>query len=383
MAIQLDLNSLKSGLYGERVNQLIDTVLTTLPSGSVGSAISQNIYGFNHMQTPSAIQSNKDYYGYTFFTRPDLNLAPSNLMSHRWMNPLLSKDKMSLQRMIRCTLDPELGSPAARGEKAGIDSPFVDPHQAFIPILSNTLLSISGWPDFTVPTYTSPAGVYKEATSWVDGMPDIYGVYDVTLNFRNIPGNPVIQLFYYWILYECLVYMGNLVPNPDNNLNNRIDYNTRIYRLTMDETKRYVTGIYASGASFPTSVPLGALANYEADRGPINNANDQISIPMRCIGFQAMDDVLIDDFNRTSYQFNSVFAKKTASGSDVTRSGFHKLTADEKRYWNFFGYPQINENTLELEWWVENDIYTGPGPTKITSANQDASLRTTQTTQTA
>ncbi len=364
MSTQLTMESLRTGQYSDHINAIIDDILSTLPSGSIAAAMTQNIYGFNHMQTPSAIQSNKDRYGFTFFTRPDCNFATSNIMSHRLMNSLTNKDPMSVQRMIRCTLDPELGSAGARGEKAGITSPHVDPHQAFIPILTNTLLSASGWPDLSAPTHTSAAGVYREASSWIDGMPDIYGTYDVTLNFRNIPGNPVIQMFYYWIWYSVLVYLGNLVPNMDNNLNNRIDYMTRIYRLIMDETNQYVTGIYATGASFPTSVPLGALANFEADRGPFNNTNDQLSVTMRCIGFQSMDDILIDEFNRTSYQFNQSFARKTVNGAETTRSGFHKLSREEQKEWNFYGYPQINEITLELEWWVDNSIYNARKATK-------------------
>lgn len=357
MTIKLDAETLVAGLYGTKFNDMLDEILSTLPSGSINSAMSQNLYGFNHMQTPSAIQSNKDYYGYTFFTRPDCNMSSSNLMSHRRMNSLTSKDEMSLQRMIRCTLDPELGTAWARQEKTGITSPFVDPHQAFIPILSNTLLSVSGWPDLNAPTFTSVAGVYKESVSFVDGMPDIYSDYELSLSFRNIPGNPVIQMFYYWIWYSVLVYLGELVPNMENNLDNRIDYQTRVYRLIMDETKRYVTNIFATGASFPVSVPLGALANYEADRGPLNNTNDQLTISLKCCGFQAHDDILIEEFNRTSYFFNPAFARRSYNGTTIVRDGFHKLTHDEKVRWNFNGYPQINDKTLELEWWVDNSVY--------------------------
>ena len=53
----------------------VDDVYSKTSIGSIDSAISKSFYGINHRQTPSAIQINKDYYGLTFFTRPELNLT--------------------------------------------------------------------------------------------------------------------------------------------------------------------------------------------------------------------------------------------------------------------------------------------------------------------
>ena len=144
------------------VEDNLDKILQSSPIGQISSAIGDSFYGLNHRQQPGAISINKDYFGLTFFTRPRLNLTTPNLRTIRQLTPLLTNEPASIQRIIRCLLDPELA-------KSGIVSPFVDAQQAFIPILTNNLLSINGWPDVIAPTHTSQEGVYKEAFSLVDG----------------------------------------------------------------------------------------------------------------------------------------------------------------------------------------------------------------------
>lgn len=324
--------------------EIVDQILQATPVGPLGTAIGDSFYGINHRQTPNAIQINKDYFGYTFFTRPLLNMTSDNLRIVRKMAPLLTTEPASVQRIIRCTLDPLLA-------ETGISSPFVDNQQAFIPILSNHLLSMSGWPDVNLPTFTSPEGVYKEAFSFVDGNADNYGTYDITANFRNIPGNPIMLLFYIWGLYSAYVATGVMVPYPEFVVQNEIDYNTRIYRLVMDSSKTYVKGVAACGAAFVTSIPKGAQYNFEADR-PINSAMfDQISIPMRMIGAMYDDDILIYEFNMTVCMFNNGMM-------DGTREQHYKeIPAQALSLFNNRGYPRINPNTYKLEWWVPLDEY--------------------------
>ena len=75
---------------------------------------------------------------------------------------------------------------------------------------------------------------------------------DVT--FKNTKGNPLLYFFYIWIKYQTLVFEGILNPYMDMIVENEIDYNTRIYRLVMDQQKRYVTYIAATGASLTNGV---------------------------------------------------------------------------------------------------------------------------------
>lgn len=345
----------------------IDRVFQATPVGALSTAIGDSFYGINHRQTPGVIPINKDYYGLTFFTRPRMNLTSANIRENhvRVLAPLLNNEPASIQRIIRCLLDPELAfGDGFKGRP--ITSPFVDRQQAFIPILTNNLLSMSGWPDVVAPIHTSEEGMYKEAFSFVDGITQNYSTYDISANFRNLPGDPITLLFLIWAHYASLVYQGAIVPYPDMIINNEIDYNTRIYRLVLDSSKTMVQKIAACGAAFPTNAPIGAAFNFEADR-PINGSNDQISVHFQCIGAMYQDDILVEEFNQTVALFNDGMAKKKfiASSKQSTRGTvwtwtnqyYKKVPMDALGIFNNRGYPRIDPYTYELQWWVSNEDY--------------------------
>lgn len=314
------------------------------------SAIGSSFYGINHRQIPPAIQINRDYFGLAFFTRPYMNLSTPNLQTHRLFTPLLSTDENSLPRIIRCLLDYTEAS-------RGITSPFVDPQQAFISPLTNHLLSLSGWPDISVQTFTSHEGLYKEVFGFVDGnIAEKVQSFDLTATYRNLPGDPITTLFFYWCEYMAAVYEGSLVPFPDALFNNEIDYNTRIYRVILDSSKTKVQKIAATGASFPLSAPVGAAFNFDSQAGPLNSSNDQISINLRCFGATYLDDILIDEFNRTVVLFN-------ANMSDAKRtSTYTKIPIAVLPIFNNSGYARIDPTTYELEWWIDTPTYTSMLP---------------------
>lgn len=368
------------------VGRSLDSILESLPIGSVQRAIANNLYGINFRQTPAAVPRNKDQYGFTFFTRPQLNLSTLNLSNYRGFYSLLTQNKMSYQRYVRAMLDPRLGATGRLDNSPGIISPFVDRSNAFIPILTNNIVSLSGWPDLNAPIYTSPTGLYGEEYSMVDGVTNHLEAYDLDVTFRNTRGNPLIYKFYIWIKYETLVFEGILNPYLDMITENEIDYNTRIYRLVMDTQKRYVTQIACTGASFPLNVPTGNLFDYNTDT-PYNTKNGEINIRFRCMGFLAFEDIIKMYFNQTVAIFNSDMRRllrhdmeSRASSPGVLRedpsvvysipgSGYVKIPymlstiADTAGLEtgalsiNYKAIPYINLYTNELEWWVrESDV---------------------------
>lgn len=341
----------------------VEKVLRSAPMGQITTAIGDNFRGINHRQAPSLIQINKDYYGMTFFTRPRLNLSSGNLRVLRELTPLLTTEANSIQRIIRCYLDPV-------GNKAGnFTSPFVDSSNAFIPLLTNMLISLPGWPDMVMPHSTSQEGMMKEQFNLADGTAKIYRSVELNANFRNIQGDPISMLFAYWLQYMEGVYMGDIVPYPDAIYENEVDYQTRIYRLILDSTKRYVLRIAATGVSSPAGSPIGAAFNYEAngDLGPINDGLQQVSVPFLSSGILYNDDILMYEFNRTGELFNpalgEILSDKVDKNGKSTRSNsqrssvYQKLAIDEVSLFNYRGYPRIDLNTGELEWWVRKDEY--------------------------
>lgn len=326
------------------LKEQVDLVSKLNGLGQLTSAQANTYYGINHRGLGNPVPINTDQHGLTFFTRPRLNLSYDNIAVSRILTPLLTGNDLTIQRIVRALLDP------VGAGKDGGGSRLVDNKCAFIPVLSNNLVTLSGWPDVTVDTYTSKEGVYKEAYSMVDGVARNFGTYDITAGFRNIAGDPITLLFNVWVHYAAQVYAGNMMPHPDSILEREIDYNTRIYRLIMDPTKKYVQKIGACGAAFPMASPLGAAFNFE-DTKPFNSENDQISIPFRCMGADYLDPILIEEFNTVVVLFNPAMHDSVRSGS------YLKMEGDEKNFFNYHGYPRINPESFELEWWIGAEDY--------------------------
>lgn len=319
----------------------LDEFLSTTPMGSAKNSMAQVFAGINHRGTPNRVPMNKDYYGLAFFTRPDMNMTTKNLMRDRRFKPLLTENAKSIPRAIRAYLNYRCDEWLDQSHT----SPLVDNSNIFIPVLTNHLISMSGWPDIETPTYSSDAGVRGESIAMADGTVQLLGVRDMTLNFRNMPGSPIINLFKYWQLYMECVFGGELLPHSDNMVQNTKDYETRVYRIILDNTKRFVQDIASFCACFPVTTPYGARFNFESDT-PINRANDQITINLRGSIVEYSDDILLHEFNNAVILGNSDMKDGNREQSLVKVDGAYL------HHFNYSGYPRINPGTFELEWWV-------------------------------
>lgn len=313
-------------------------VLDRGPLGNPSAAISRTLFGLNHRRIPHAIPINRDYFGLALFTRPDMRMTEDNLSRERIFNALLTERADTLPRAIRAYLDN-------RHQSSGYATPLVDPKQIFIPLLSNQLISMSGWQDVILPTYTAEPGVYGEVYTHADGVASIYRTYDITANFRNIPGDPITSLFFYWVHYASKVFEGRLTPYSNNLFENAIDYQTRIWRLVLDSSMRWVQKIASTGPAFPTDVPIGARFNFETDT-PINRA-DQITVTFRAIGAEYIDDILIYEFNESVILGNGDMRDVETKGNGMVKVPYNFI-----HLFNDYGYPRIDPETYELEWWV-------------------------------
>jgi hypothetical protein len=334
------------------VNLSLDDYFQSTPIGSINKAIGNNLYGINHRQTPSAVPSNRDNYGLTFFVRPQLNLQADNIRNLRRFYPMLTQTDLTLQRFVRCTLDPRLmvGYTFNKHKVSPISCPMVDPQCAFIPVLSNNINTISGWPDEVVNPYVSKPGLYNEAYSFIDGRAENFEAYDLDATFRNTRGDPIAYLFSVWKHYMSAVFEGKLVPYIDMICENEIDYNTRIYRLVLDQAKETVTKIGATGAAFPISDPTGSFFDYNKEK-PFNDQNKDIPIRFKSMGAIYYDDILIYEFNKTVEIFNE------AMSDDYRSNNMIQIDKSLATLFNHRGYPRINPNNNKLEWYVDRDIF--------------------------
>ena len=348
------------------LDNTLDDYYQSTPIGSVNSSITNNIYGINHRQVRALIPTNKEVYGFTFFVKPQLNLQSNNIKNLRLLYPLLNNNKLSIQTVARCTLDPRTISGYSIKQGVYVEPPLncilVDPLQAFIPILTNDIVSISGGQDLALPTFTSKEGLYGQVYSQVDGIARYYGVYDIDATFTNMKGDVIFYLFYTWLHYQANVFEGRLLPYPDFNIANEIDYMTRIYRIILDKTKTTVTKIFATGVCYPYTLPMGQFFDFNIDR-PYNEQVKDITIRFKCLGFESVDDILIFEFNETVCQFNPGMR-------DQYRNEFMtKIDNYTGTIFNNRGYPRIDPNNYNFEWFVFNNLYLERS--KAFSSNSD------------
>lgn len=327
-----------TGKGDSALQKALDRTQRSLGKGARSRAFQEMMYGLDVLpgQGPGLLK-NSDTQGMVFFTRPTLNLSYDNLSMDRRLAPLLSTSTDTYQFMVRALLDP-YGS-------RDVISPFVDRHNVFMPILSNTLLSMSGWPDIVGDTYSASEGAQKESWAMFDGTSKIRNTWDANLTFKNVQGDPVTLLLLAWIIYGTGVYEGNLLPYTRMIFENRIDYYSAIYRLVTSADGRYVTKIGRT-MGFPYATTLGAAFNYQAESF-LNSDNDTISVPFKCVGAEYQDPILVEEFNHVVGMMSPMMR------NDVCVD----LTRREYALFNRLAYPRINRETMELTWHVPEDVY--------------------------
>lgn len=313
-----------------------------------GGAITDAFLGFDHRRTGNTHSKNTDNQGFVFFTRPILNLSYNNLLQDRMFLPFLKNEPKSFYTSVRIMLDSWL-TDMAKGEGDPVTSELFDDRQAFMPILSNALLSLDGFNDITLDTYTAPEGKRRESYYIVDDIAEVNNTFDLTANFQNLPGDPISDIFYLWARYMGNVFIGEMDPYASMIVENEIDYQTRIWRIITDPTKQWVKKIGCANACVPLASPLGASFNYNAEQRIVED-NDQVSIPFRCVGSEYNDPILVNEFNGLVADFNSAM---TAPWNN----GYRQLQGPELNYFNNRGFPRIGPDSYEMQWWIAEDEY--------------------------
>jgi len=331
---------------GKMENSDKDMLQIALDSGrgSMSKQVAMSYLGHNYLGVGDPTPLNTDNVGMTFFVRPRLNLSYDNIIADRRLSGMLSDDPYSIPRIVRAYLDPD------GAKRDGYTSPVVDPDGAFIPLLSNKLVSLNGWPDPMIDTYTTKKGRMNEEQSQYDGIYDIFSAHDLDANFRNTVNDPIGYMMSVWCLYGSLIKEGWIDPYVQYIIRNEMDYNSRIWRLILDPGRRYVQRIGACGAAIPVADSSAAAFNFDESK-PFNRDLDQISTRWRIMGASYRDPRLVLVFNETV-----VFANPTMA--DKYRTSLYVKAPPHNIRFSYRGYPRIDPHTMELEWWIRKDVYT-------------------------
>lgn len=342
------------------IDKSIEDVMDNTEIGSADKALSNILYGLNHTQIRPAVPMSKDTPGFIFFTRPQLCLTDTNLRNYRKFYPYLTTEKNSIQRYNRVMLDPRLqrrktlfGKIEDYYDNDIITSPLVDPYMPFIPILTNSVLSYGGFPDYAIPTYQSTPGFRREQIAIVDGTYETNEVFPLEVTFQNYINDPILAMMELWSIYSTLVFEDIMSPYLDMLLEDRVDYQTRIYLIILDQTLKIVKRIGCTGASFPVNDPMGKYFDYSYGKS-YSDQTKEINIRFQCIGMNYNDDYIIKTFNEVNAIFNPGYRSFLKGNS----SAMIKIPDELLPIVNHRGYPYIDPKTYRLHWLINKDSYT-------------------------
>lgn len=333
-----------------------DDILSISGLGPLDSAITANFWGNRRGGQAIPAPLPQENVGLTFFTKPRLKLTDDNILGNT-LSLLANDNTRSMARAIRAFLDPYTGgsttATATTIKGMGMQvykSDLVDPLNPFITILGNNLISMTGFPDSDLNTYTAPEGVFHETWTMADDVITLFGRYDLNCTFRNMYGDPIGTMMYLWLYYMSAVYVGDIYPYIDSIIDNEIDYQTRIYRFVLDPSRTRVVRMYCCGAAFPTAANTGANFNYTEGKHLIDESNEY-SVNFTCTGALYYDPRVLKWFNKTVTNFNPNMV------DGVRETAYKKIPYEKLRTMDNIGYPRINPSNMDMEWWVSPAIY--------------------------
>lgn len=323
-------------------------------------------YGPNLLGTGDLVPGNTSLPGFWFFTKPNLNLTKENISSVPRLQYLSEEDPNSLGATIRSLLMPKSFRHGKAGLARGVRANAVNDDYPFIPFLSTTLESMTGWPDEVTEFFMSNPGMKKEVYGWVDSPTDFYEEFTLTGTFIAKRGNPHYWFFNGLDQYAKHVGNGSIHPLPESENEFELDYNLSFYLLITDSTKKYLQMIARPGGGMIIEGnPSGAEFNFQRDQ-VFNKENAQYSIPFKGFGLACNDPRTVDDFNTLVRMFKTPMAAVMAR-SDTNTDDYRGsmlvgdmvyITDDYRGLFQFTStYPFINPATSEIEWWVPKDVY--------------------------
>lgn len=294
------------------------------------------IYGLDNCRR-MIFMPDTEHQGYTFITRPRLNLLPTVLRADRILSLLDNDEADSIQMALKIMLDTNLQkqksiSIPAELSKYGITS------NPFISVLSNRLVSLSGWPDPVLDIETSDGGFFSESMTYPKGHDQLTRNYDLMMSFSDIQGGFIMMLFLIWVRWLTLVVRGVVTPYLSDIEERRMGFTSSVYRFVMDPSNKYITKWAKATGCFPRSTPIGNFFNFDANSSAIE-ASHNISIPFTVAGkIEYMDPIILKEFNMLIDNFTKGLDKKTAA------------TNDEKLSNNCELMPYIDLTKNHLKW---------------------------------
>lgn len=355
------------------VKYSLDALLRSAGVGSVDRSVTVSLRGLRTTSKRVVTHGSKDNHGYVFVTRPQLNLSTPNILGNRGFYPLLNTDPYSVSAWIRSVLDPRWGlvgdavTSGATGtgkldfdpyynSVTGVKNGYVtnakslvaDPRSAFINVISNNIVTLTGFPDIQMPTFTSQEGRVGQVWQQIDGHHNLNQPVELSFTIRDMTSSPIFHLLRVLSLYPGATYQGIMSPYADFISEDTIDYNVRVFRILLASDNRRVSSIASTYPGFVQGVTAGPRYDYDLQK-PYEDTMDT-NYRMTFPGVEYEDPALVDDFNGLVMDANPNMRKDKASMTKLSVNQYGDFTYEAL-------YPFINYQTLEFEWWCPTIQY--------------------------
>lgn len=314
--------------------------------------------------------------GYTFITRPRLNMSRGNILQHPILANLLAADKDSLAYMIRNLLDTRLSRRESicitsatsvdldkEPETSGLG--LVDVINPFFTPLCNGLTSVSGFPDLNLNEETIGQDFHSGDFTYMKGSDLLNRTQELSLEFRDVQGSVILSCLFYWCLYMALQAKNIVQAYPDDIYEQRLNYTVSIYRFITDGTRKNIVWWSKATGCFPKSAPVGALFNMNDGEVTISAAKT-FSIPFVANMVEYNNPGILYDFrtlvrryvtNNNLATANGVNGLDNFSDEDIWPIVQNDvITGQPRTDLNFIGLPDViaNNGRPQLVWRTNN-----------------------------
>ena len=318
----------QTGLY----NAITSRAYMSTAAGGFFNQLQTQLVGVNKFNTDT-VTMNIEHTGLTFITRPKLNLRSSNLRCDPVLGNLDSHDIRSIPYMIRCLLDRQFTYDFS--EEARL-CPLFDIRNPFItPLAPNSLVGISGFPDFVLETETTEGSFFGDNYSMGIGSDFMRKSVDLTLNFKDMPYGIIMSILMFWVRYIALQHRGIVQPYNKDIEENRLNYTCSIYRFTFDSTLTRISSYAKATGCFPSAVPFGMKLNM-SDNEIFNQSAMKFSVPFKANVVEYNNPIILREFNMLMHQLNG----RRPFGTGLTGESTYGIAPHTSDY-NFVGIPYI------------------------------------------
>ena len=332
-------------MYEPEINEVFQEILgsrTTMREEDL--RFTNVVRGIANTQQIPLPEISTDDMTFVFFTRPMMNLTNGNLYRERSMVKYMDQDTNDVNSYIRRLLDP-LTDKSFKEKHTLLrsDSPFIH-------VFSNTLLSMSGWPDQVNESWISPDGQNKIKWGYSVGTNKVHREFDLDVKFHNLSEDVITRILDAWTTYQSSVSKGIFWPTNIAMMNRYIDYQTGIYVIVTN--KNYKIKKIAKTIGHFIANPKGAFFDFDRTQYKTYKI-PTINTRMKCFNAWYNDPILLLEFNRTVMAMNPSIRAMVKEGS----KDMVEVPRNLRIPFMFDGVPFIDLKYNTLEWLVSKDQY--------------------------